>query len=513
MDLSEWIDRHAGLTPDKVALRFPDRDLSYADLAALILQLSSALSVSGVRRGACVAYLGLNSPEMLAMLFACARLGALFMPLNWRLTGPEHRQILADCPPRVLFVEPQFFEQTDAFRAALGETTLVQLVHSGQAANGWIAYQDFLGRAVNYGNTVARDTLAGADTPLLICYTSGSTGIPKGVLLSQGALVWNASNSVDMHSLTADDIILTTLPLFHVGGLNNQTTPGLSVGCTVVLHPKFDVDATFDAIEREHITLTVLVPAQFDMMMASGRWQSADLSSLRMITTGSTIVPDRLIRAVHARGVPLVQVYGSTETCPIAAYLKADEAVRKAGSTGRPAAHCRVRIVDEADLDVSAGASGEIIVRGPNVMLGYWNAPQATDAALIGGWLHTGDVGHWDADGFLYVDGRIKDMIISGGENIYPAEIENVLAECPDIVESAVVGRPDARWGEIVVAVVVLAADSRLTAQDILTLFEGRLARYKHPKEVQFINRLPRTAVGKIHKQDVRRMVANEATA
>ncbi|NMM26888.1 MAG: long-chain fatty acid--CoA ligase [Glaciimonas sp.] len=505
MDLSEWIERHAGLTPDKVALRFPDRDLSYADLAALIRQLTSALAASDVRRGCCVAYLGLNSPEMLAMLFACARLGALFMPLNWRLAGPEHRQMLADCPPTVLFVEPQFCEQTDAFRSELGKSTLVRFA---QAANGWIAYKDFLGRA---GNAVPRDPLVGSDTPLLICYTSGSTGKPKGVLLSQGALTWNASNSADMHSLTADDVILTTLPLFHVGGLNNQTTPGLRIGCTVVLHPKFNVDATFDAIEHERITLTVLVPAQLDMMMATGRWQSADFSSLRMITTGSTTVPDRLIRAVHACGVPLVQVYGSTETCPIAAYLKADEAVRKAGSTGRPAAHCRVRIVDDANRDVSSGASGEIIVRGPNVMLGYWNAPQATAAALIGGWLYTGDIGHWDTDGFMYVDGRIKDVIISGGENIYPAEIENVLAECPDIVESSVVGRPDARWGEIVVAVVVLAGDRRLTAQDILKMFEGRIARFKHPREVQFVDRLPRTAVGKIRKEDVRRLVANEA--
>lgn len=507
MDLSEWIEGHAGLTPDKVAIRFPARDVSYADLDALIRQLASALTGSGVQCGGCVAYLGLNSPEMLAILFACARLGALFMPLNWRLAGPEHRQMLADCPPTVLLVEPQFFEQIDALRVKLGAMTLV---HFGESANGWIAYQDFLGRA---GNAVPRDALAGPDTPLLICYTSGSTGKPKGVLLSQGALDWNASNSIDMHGLTADDVILTTLPLFHVGGLNNQTTPGLSVGCTVVLHPKFDVDAAFDAIERERITLTVLVPAQLEMMMASLRWQSADFSSLRMIATGSTVVPDRLIRAVHARGVPLVQIYGSTETCPIAAYLKADEAVPKAGSAGRPAAHCLIRIVDGANHDVTSGISGEIIVRGPNVMLGYWNAPQVTAATVIDGWLHTGDMGHWDTDGFLYVDGRIKEMIISGGENIYPAEIENVLAECPDIIESSVVGQADPRWGEIAVAVVVLAANSRLTAQDILKIFEGRIARYKHPKDVRFVDRLPRTAVGKIRKEDVRRMIGHEAVA
>jgi fatty-acyl-CoA synthase len=255
------------------------------------------------------------------------------------------------------------------------------------------------------------------------------------------------------------------------------------------------------------------VPAQLDMMMASPRWHSADLSNLRMITTGSTIVPHSLIRAVHARGVPLVQVYGSTETCPIAAYLKAGDAVPKAGSTGRPAAHCRLRIVDDASRDVAAGASGEIIVRGPNVMLGYWNAPQATAAALVDGWLHTGDVGHQDADGFLYVDGRVKDMIISGGENIYPAEIENVLAECAEILEASVVGRADPRWGEIVVAVVVLAAGSNLTERDILNMFEGRIARYKHPKEVRFVERLPRTALGKIRKEDVRQLIGNEAIA
>lgn len=507
MDLCEWIEDHARLTPDKVAIRFPDRDVSYADLDALIRQLAAALTGSGVQRGGCVAYLGVNSPEMLAIMFACARLGALFMPLNWRLAGPEHRQMLADCPPTVLFVEPQFFEQTNAFCVELGAMTLV---HFGRSANGWITYEDFLGRAVT---TALPKAVAGPDTPLLICYTSGSTGKPKGVLLSQGALNWNASNSIDMHGLTADDVILTTLPLFHVGGLNNQTTPGLSVGCTVVLHPKFDVDATFDAIERERITLTVLVPAQLEMMMASQRWQSADFSSLRMISTGSTIVPDRLIRAVHARGVPLVQIYGSTETCPIAAYLKVDEAVAKAGSTGRTAAHCRIRIVDEANHDVASGTSGEIIVQGPNVMVGYWNAPQVTAAAVIDGWLHTGDMGHWDADGYLYVDGRIKEMIISGGENIYPAEIENVLAECPDIIESSVVGQVDPRWGEIAVAVVVLAANSRLTAQDILKIFEGRIARYKHPKDVRFVDRLPRTAVGKIRKEDVRRMIDHEAVA
>ena len=502
MNLADWISDNAARTPDKAAIRFDGRDVSYAELAALIERLAAALAASGVERGACVAYLGFNSPEMLALLFACARTGALFMPLNWRLAAPEHRQMLEDCPPALFFVEPQFVAQTDAFRGALGAATLVSF---GAAGEGWISWTAFCRRA---DRPAPRDSQVGDDTPLLICYTSGSTGKPKGVVLTQRALECNSANSADMHDLTANDVILTTLPLFHVGGLNNQTTPALQAGCTVVLHPRFDADATFDAIEQEGITLTVLVPAQLDMMMAHRRWASADFSRLRMITTGSSIVPKHVIHAVHAKGVPLVQVYGSTETCPIAVYLKAGDAMRKVGSTGKAAAHCRLRIVGKFGADVLPGATGEILIQGDNVMAGYWNAPQATDAVLVDGWFHTGDMGHQDPEGYLYVDGRSKDMIISGGENIYPAEIENLLIESPDIAEASVIGRPDERWGEIVVAVVVPKADHRVSSEQVMKLLEGRIARYKHPKEVIVVDALPKTALGKIRKEDVRRMVA-----
>ena len=505
MQMHDWIHHHAVRTPDRLAIRFPGRDLGYAALARLVDRYAAGLAAAGVGHGGRVAFLGLNSPDTIALLFACAKLGAMFVPLNWRLAAPEHRQILADCPPSVLFVEPRFVAQTETIRGSLGATVAVAY---DEAPHGWVACDEFLSRA---NRPAPRNPQVGPRTPVLICYTSGSTGKPKGVVLTQDALAWNAANSVAMHDLVPEDRALTTLPLFHVGGLNNQTTPALRTGCEVVLHPKFDVEATFDAIERERITLTVLVPAQLDAMLAHPRWKTADLSSLRMITTGSMIVPERLIRAVHARGVPVVQVYGATETCPIAACQKAADAERKLGSAGKAAAHCELRIADDAGHDVAAGAIGEILVRGPNLMAGYWNAPEATAAVLVDGWFHTGDMGHQDAEGCLYVDGRRKEMIISGGENIYPAEIENLLVESPDIAEASVVGWPDECWGEIVVAVVAPERGRCLTETDVVALLEGRIARFKHPKRVVFIDELPKTALGKVRREEVRRLVASGA--
>ncbi len=503
LPLHDWIHHHAGSTPERLAIRFPERDLSYAALARLVDRYEGGLAAAGVGRGDCAAFLGLNSPDEIALLFACSRLGAMFVPLNWRLAASEHRQILADCPPAVLFVEQQFVAQTETIRSSLGSTPMVSF---GAARRGWIEHSEFLARGE--GATLRTDAATLPQAPLLVCYTSGSTGKPKGVVLSQDAIAWNALNSADMHEMTPDDRILDNLPLFHVGGLNNQATPALRMGCTVVLHPKFDVDATFDAIERERITLAQLVPSQLTMMLASPRWATADLSSLRMITTGSMVVPEQLIRAVHARGVPLVQVYGSTETCPIAACLKAADAVRKIGSSGKAAAHCEVRVVDDAGDDAAPGVTGEILVRGPNVMSGYWNAPEATAAVLVNGWFRSGDMGHLDAEGYLYVSGRSKEMIISGGENIYPAEIENLLIESPGVAEASVVGWPDERWGEIVVAVVVPQHGHRLTASDVMKQVEGRIARFKHPRIVLFAEELPKTALGKVRREEVRRMVA-----
>ena len=487
MDLSHWIERHARFAPGAVAIRFEGAAISYAELARRVARAAAVLAGLGVKRDDAVAWLGLNHPAVLVLLFACARLGAMLVPLNWRLAPPEHARVLADCPPRVLFAEPAFADHARRIEGAIAATEISVLE---SAAGGPV------------------EESGDEDSPLLLCYTSGSTGAPKGVVLTQRAILWNAVNSTHMHDLTSADRVLTTLPMFHVGGMNIQTTPALHAGASVTLHAKFDPAAALEAIERERITLAVLVPAQLSALMELPRWQSADLSSLRMITTGSTIVSEAFVRKASERGIPVVQVYGSTETCPVAAYVRAADALRKAGSAGAPALHCEVKVADDDGAELPAGRDGEILVRGPNVATEYWNAPGETAQAFAKGWYRSGDLGHFDAEGHLYVVARKKDMIISGGENIYPAEVETVLLECPAIEEACVVGRPEARWGEAVVAAVVLKPGRHMTEAEALALFEGRIARYKHPREVRFLERLPRSALGKVQKDAVRAAIA-----
>jgi fatty-acyl-CoA synthase len=495
VELSHWIERHGAFAPQKLALRFAGEDLTYADLAARVERVAGILATLGVRQADRVAFLGLNNPLLLVLLFACARLGATLVPLNWRLAPPEHAWMLADCTPQVLFVEPAFIGHVTEIEASLKSMKLVSL---GAAPEGWLPWDE-----LQTGTQPTAPRVGGEDSPLLLCYTSGTTGLPKGVVLAQRALYWNAVNSAHLHDLTSEDRVLTTLPLFHVGGLNIQTTPALHAGASVVLHAKFDPAATIDAIEAERVTLAVLVPAQLVAMMESPRWQAADFSSLRMIVTGSTIVPESFVGKVGARGIPVVQVYGSTETCPIAGYVRTEDWARKAGSAGLPALHSELRVVDEKGRDLPAGQDGEILVRGPNVMTGYWNAPERTREALEDGWYHSGDIGHFDEDGYLFVASRKTELIISGGENVYPAEVERLLLESPSIQDACVVGRPDERWGEVVVAAVVLKPGVQMSAADVANLFQGRIARYKQPREIHFVSSLPRNALGKVQRNQV----------
>ncbi len=504
MDLSDWIKCHADTTPDKPAILFEGGEISYAGLAHRI-DICAGVLVNGlaVKPGSRVAYLGQNSPEQIVLLFACARVGAILLPLNWRLAAPEHVQLLRHAGTRVLFVDSVFTDHVNAMRGQLDSLTLVGF---GETGEGWVSF-DELETLADGQPPLASPSGLSEDDGLLLCYTSGTTGTPKGALLSKGALTWNAANSIDMHAMSAADMVLTILPMFHVGGLNIQTTPALFAGATVVLLRQFDIDLFYQALEQYPVTLTLVVPTIMLLLMADARWSRGKPASLRIIGIGSTLVPESMVSKVCDWGVPLVQVYGSTETCPITAYTPPADAARKPASTGKTAKHCEIRIIDKKGDEIATGESGEILVRGPNVMTEYWRDAKATGEVFSGRWLHTGDIGHFDEEGFLFVDGRLKDMIISGGENIYPALIENLLAECDDIEEVAVVGRPDAHWGEVAVAVVVVKQGSTVNAEKIINFCSGRISRFSCPREAVRVDSLPRNAMGKVLKEDVRQLV------
>jgi fatty-acyl-CoA synthase len=486
MDLSDLIERNAAFTPGRTALRFEGRTLSYADFAARIAAVARGLHAGcGLRRGDRVALLAANHVDNLVLLFACARLGALLVPLNWRLAVPELAFMLRDSTPSVLFAGTEFAATMAALQVHFPQMPMLPL-ESGLCALAASADGDGRSPHVDW------------ESPLLICYTSGTTGRPKGAVLTHAALAANAAMSHHMHAMTSADHVLTVLPLFHVGGLNIQTTPALLCGASVTLHARFSPDATLDALEQERPSLTVLVPATIQALIAHPRFASANLSCLRAVATGSQIVPQPLVDALEARGVPVLQVYGATETCPVAVYTRLGGDRSRWGSTGLPGLLCEARIVDEAGAEMPPGTPGEVAVRGPNVLREYWGNAAATAEALHDGWYRTGDIGTRDADGYFLIHDRKKNLIISGGENIYPAEIERVLGTHPAVADAAVIGRPDPRWQEVPVAYVIPRDGLTVDASALRAYLEGQLARFKMPREIVFVDTLPRTALGKV---------------
>jgi fatty-acyl-CoA synthase len=492
VDLNTLIERNAAFAPDKSAIHFEGATLSYAALNAQIESAAKALkSELGVNKGDRVAILSLNRPDYLVLLYACARLGALLVPLNWRLAAPEQLFILSDAGAKVLVLEQAFAAILPDLTEKLPDTAVIGLDFHPPRGNAWSG-------VLSQGRGDGRNPHTDLSCPLLIVYTSGTTGRPKGAVLRQEALLWNGVMSQHMHGLTSDDHVLTVLPFFHVGGLNIQTTPALHHGATVTIHSRFTPDATLAAFQRDRPTLTVLVPAIIQAVTEHPAWAATDLSSLKAISTGSTIVPQHLIDRFLNRGVPVLQVYGSTETCPIAVYTRLGGDLSREGSTGLPGLCCEAAIINDTGHELPPGTAGEIAIRGPNVFFEYWADEQATQEALHDGWYRSGDIGRRDAAGYFWVHDRKKNLIISGGENIYPAEVERVLIEHPDVVECGVIGRADPRWDEVPVAYVIRRSEALVVAEDLKAHVQSQLARFKVPREIVFVDELPRTALGKV---------------
>jgi fatty-acyl-CoA synthase len=459
--------------PQALALRAAGQDFRRADLQALAEAEARALREEGVLPGHIVAWLGLNTPQMLALLLACARLGAVFLPLNWRLAEDE---LVAVCQHAGVALLRGSADQRAMAARLLARGAVPQALHEAEPP---ALFQP-------------------ANPVLLLAYTSGTTGLPKGALHSQAGMLANAQAAQQVQGLGERSRTLTVLPLFHVGGLCIQTLPTLLAGGQVALHPRFEPVAWLAEVQAWQPSHSLLVPATMRAVQEHAQWPATDLRSLRGLYCGSSVVPAALIHAFARRGVPCAQVYGSTETGPFSIAQGPSEALARIGQVGRAAPGVQVRLVDGHGADVAPGQVGEIWLAGANLMRGYHREPQHPD--FVDGWFHTGDLARRDAQGHHEVVGRRKDMIISGGENIYPAEIENLVATVPGVVDCAVVGLPDSRWGEVPVLVVQPGPGVRLSEATLRAAVEPRLARYKHPRHVVLKAELPRTALGKVQK-------------
>jgi len=487
MDISRWISDAAAGTPANTAVRFESREFTYADLEWRVGALAGVLKDAGTASGDRVAYLGPNCPELLKALFACARLGAIFVPLNARMTAAELRLFVEQASPSVLLAEESLWQtagecadprQIQILRFSIGES--------------WDGPQVSPGPDVD------------ASSPVLIFFTSGTTGTPKGALLTHGALTAHAADTAEVLRMTATDEVLTVTPMFHVAGLNLLTTPALSIGATVAVHRRFDPAAVLAELAKGTPSMLISPPHMTYDLTAHPAWEHTDLGSLRCVMTGGTTVPARALDCWTGRGVAVIQSYGLTEAGGSVTLVPIEEAPAKRTTAGRPLPHCQVRVVASSGHTLPPGQHGEIVVRSPSAMREYWHNPRATTQAMHDGWLHTGDLGFLDTDGYLHIVDRIKELIIVGVSNVAPADLEAVLADSPDIAAAAVIGRPDDKLGEVPIAFVVRSAGSQLSAEQVLALFDGRVAPYKRPRDVIFLEAMPQTSVGKPEKKALR---------
>ena len=504
--IGRWAARRACVSGDRIALIDENRRITYAEFDRRTDQLAWALRELGVRQGDRVAALLVNSAAFLETMFATAKIGAVFVPINFRLSAPEVAYLLADSGAEVFVWSGHLSRLARAAVAGEGVRVRVRVVVGGEPADGETDFE----QALTSGEPRALGiNVDGSDLSCLM-YTSGTTGRPKGAMLTHDNHLWNAINTLIGHGLREDDRTVTVMSLFHIGGLGSHTLPLLYLGGTVALLSAFEPLQTLTTMAREHATVQILVPAMWAALMTVPDFESYDLSALKLAVTGGAPCPLPVLEYFQGKGLPFREAFGMTETAPAVTILDADHMKDKNGSIGRPLFHVETRIVDEDDRDMPIGDVGELVVRGPNVFAGYWGMPDATAEAFRGGWFHTGDMGRIDTEGYITLVDRKKDMIITGGENVYPIEVEQVLCRHPAVREVAVVGVPHPKWGETPIAVVALKHGPQLAADELIGYARERLAHFKCPTQVEYVPELPRNATGKVLKTTLRKQYGGQ---
>ena len=491
--LGSWTRRRARMTPAKPALVQDGVPMSYAELHLAATRLAHGLRARGIERGDRVAFLGMNSIEMVLMMFATAKLGAVAVPVNTRLAPPELAYVLDHSGVRLLVVEDVLSEVIRTPASESHEIDTVVFTRNAGAGLDDLAGDD----------ASELDEPIGLDDLFMIQYTSGTSGRPKGVMLTHGNVVWNVMNLLVDIDLGSDEVALVTAPLFHTAALNQVLFPTVLKGGTALIEARFDPARAVDLIESQRVTLLFGVTSMYLALVAVPRFAEADLGSLRLALSGGAPIPEALLHTWLDRGLMIIQGYGLTESSPGATMLRAADGVRKVGSAGTSCFFADVRVVVDG-REAGTDEAGEVLVSGPNVSPGYWQDDDATARAFEGAWLHTGDVAIRDDEGYLRIVDRLKDMYISGGENVYPAEVEQALHTHPAVAECAVIGVPDERWGEVGRAFVVVRREQELDEPTLLAHLEGRLARYKLPRSVVFVPELPHNASGKLLKSRLR---------
>ena len=508
----DWFEKWAEYAPDSVALQddATGRQYTYAERYRLINRAARFLADDfGIGKGDRVAVLAMNETEYVFLLFACQKLGAILLPLNYRLAPRELEWILGNAEPKLLIHQAQY----DDVVAGIDPGVLPDhRLHFGSGAGSGAGY---VARLLDEGRPSDPVPVDGDfDTPCMILYTSGTTGRPKGALITNGMLFWNSVNTTLRLNLVQSDVTLTYTPFFHTGGWNVLTTPFLHRGGKLIVMQKFDADRILERVETEGLTILFGLPTIMEMLRRSDRFEGTDFSKVRYAIVGGEPMPLELIRVWHDRGVPIRQGYGLTEFGPNVFSLNEEHAVEKIGSIGFPNFYIDARVVDDDDRPLGPNEVGELVLRGPVCTPGYWRNAEATEKALAGGWFHTGDLVKRDEDGFYYVVDRKKDMYKSGGENVYPVEVEHFLRTHPAVRDVAVIGVPDPKWGEVGKAFVVTEEGEELTAEALLEFCAGQLAKFKTPKHVELLDELPKGDSGKIQKKALRaREEAGEAAS